>query len=211
DCSDPQPLQPVLYWWYVLELGFYFSLLLTLTHDVKRKDFYGYIIHHFMTITLMCYSYSANLMRIGVLVILLHDVSDIFLEAGKMLAYAKWNKAKNIMFIIFALVFFVSRLIFFPNKVIYTSYYVFQTNNHFFFGYYFSNALLMIAQSLNIFWSFLILKLFYKLLSEGQVGTNLLLTHPSYPQPMIISKGKGEERGGVLGVEVDHGNSGLLF
>ncbi|XP_036623037.1 ceramide synthase 4-like [Trichosurus vulpecula] len=168
-----QPLQPALYWWYLLQLSFYLSLLLTLTQDVKRKDFWQHIIHHFMSITLMFYSYSANLLRIGALVILLHDVSDVFLEACKMLVYAKWNIAKDIMFFIFGLVFLVSRLIVFPNKVIYTTYCVFQTNNQLFFGYYFSNALLMVAQSLNLFWSFLILKLFFKLFSEGQIKNDV--------------------------------------
>ncbi|XP_029466661.1 ceramide synthase 4 isoform X2 [Rhinatrema bivittatum] len=32
-----QPLLPVVYWYYVLELGFYWSLLLTMAFDVKRK------------------------------------------------------------------------------------------------------------------------------------------------------------------------------
>ncbi|XP_020833850.1 ceramide synthase 4-like [Phascolarctos cinereus] len=164
-----QPLQPAIYWWYILELSFYLSLLLTLNHDVKRKDFYGYIIHHFMAVSLISYSYSANFIYIGVLVMLLHDMSDVLLEAAKMIAYAKWKQAQNVTFILFGLVFFVTRLIFFPTKVIYNSYCIFQNNNQFFFGYYFCNALLMIAQSLNLFWFFLILKMFYKLLSQGQV------------------------------------------
>ncbi|XP_072457060.1 ceramide synthase 4-like isoform X2 [Notamacropus eugenii] len=164
-----QPLQPALYLWYILELSFYLSLLVTLTHDVKRKDFIVSIIHHFTTITLLSFSYSANLLRIGTLVMILHDVSDIFLEASKMLNYAKWDKAKNIMFIIFAVVFFISRLIFFPNKVIYTSYHVLKTNNQLFFGYYFSISLLLVSLSLNLYWSLLILKMLYKCFSEGQV------------------------------------------
>ncbi|XP_072457061.1 ceramide synthase 4-like isoform X3 [Notamacropus eugenii] len=90
-------------------------------------------------------------------------------QASKMLNYAKWDKAKNIMFIIFAVVFFISRLIFFPNKVIYTSYHVLKTNNQLFFGYYFSISLLLVSLSLNLYWSLLILKMLYKCFSEGQV------------------------------------------
>uniref|UniRef100_A0A5F8GPR7 Homeobox domain-containing protein n=1 Tax=Monodelphis domestica TaxID=13616 RepID=A0A5F8GPR7_MONDO len=33
---DPQPLQPTIYLWYLMELSFYFSLIFTLTFDVKR-------------------------------------------------------------------------------------------------------------------------------------------------------------------------------
>ncbi|XP_036596370.1 ceramide synthase 4-like [Trichosurus vulpecula] len=168
-----QPLQPALYWWYLLELSFYFSLLLTLTFDVKRKDFKEQVIHHFVTITLILFSYSANFLRIGALVLLLHDVSDIFMEACKMLIYTQWSRARDIMFVVFALVFFVSRLILFPIKVLYTTSYTFLTNYQVFFGYYFANALLMILQSLNAFWFFLILRMFYKLLSEGQVKNDV--------------------------------------
>uniref|UniRef100_A0A4X2MF62 Ceramide synthase 4 n=1 Tax=Vombatus ursinus TaxID=29139 RepID=A0A4X2MF62_VOMUR len=200
-CSSlyPLPPSPSL---FTSHLDYYVSLLIDL------PDFYGYVIHHFVTVTLIFYSYSANLVHIGVLVMLLHDVSDIFLETSKMIAYAKWKQAQNIIFILFGLVFFVSRLIFFPTKVIYNFYYVFQTNNQFFFGYYFSNSLLMVTQSLNLFWFFLILKVIYKFLSEGQVSTKLILAHSPYPQSLSISKGESKERG-VLEVKVGHGNSGL--
>ncbi|XP_027699867.1 ceramide synthase 4-like [Vombatus ursinus] len=168
-----QPLQPAIYWWYLLQLSCYFSLLLTLTLDVKRKDFKEQIIHHFVTITLIFFSYSANFVHIGTLVLLLHDVSDIFMEACKMLIYAQWSQARDIMFILFALVFFVSRLILFPIKVLYTTSYTFLTNYQVFFGYYFANALLMILQGLNVFWFFLILRMFYRFLSEGQVKNDI--------------------------------------
>ncbi|XP_043834258.1 ceramide synthase 4-like [Dromiciops gliroides] len=168
-----QPLHPGIYWWYLSELSFYFSLLLTLSFDVKRKDYQGHVIHHFMAVTLISYSYVVNFVHVGALTMLLHDVSDIFMEACKMLNYAKWKKAQDTVFVLFALVFFTSRLIIFPIKVIFDTYYVFQTNNHFFFGYYFSNALLVVAQSLNLFWSFLIFKMFCKLLSEGQLKNDM--------------------------------------
>ncbi|XP_072457062.1 ceramide synthase 4-like isoform X1 [Notamacropus eugenii] len=168
-----QPLQPVIYWWYLLELSFYISLLLTLTLDVKRKDFMGQVIHHFVTITLIFFAYSANFVNVGALVLLLHDVSDVFLEAYKMLSYAQWKLAREATFIIFTLVFLSTRLILFPNKVLYTTYYVVRSKDKFFFGYYFAITLLMVLQCLNVFWSFLILRMFYKFLSEGQAKNDV--------------------------------------
>ncbi|XP_007489577.2 ceramide synthase 4-like [Monodelphis domestica] len=90
-----------------------------------------------------------------------------------MLIYAQWKQAQNIVFILFALVFFVNRLILFPIKAIYTSYLVFLTKNQFFFGYYFANALLIVIECLNIFWSLLLAKAFYKFLSEGQIKNDI--------------------------------------
>ncbi|XP_020833859.1 ceramide synthase 4-like [Phascolarctos cinereus] len=173
DGYPKQPLQPAIYWWYLLELSFYLSLLITLTLDVKRKDFIGQVIHHFITITLIFFAYSANYVKVGALVLLLHDVSDVFLEAYKMLSYAQWKQARDDIFIFFTLVFLVTRLILFPKKVLYTTYYVAQKKSKFFFGYYFATTLLMALQGLNVYWSFLILKMFYRFLSEGQAKNDV--------------------------------------
>ncbi|KAM9101812.1 ceramide synthase 4-like [Sarcophilus harrisii] len=164
-----QPLKPAIYWWYLLEFGFYLSLITTLSFDVKRKDFREQIIHHFSAIILIYFSYCANYIRIGTLVMLLHDVSDVFLEAGKMFNYAQWKNSSEIVFIIFTVIFLFSRLILLPYRVLYTTIYDSMAAHKPFFGYYFSNALLFILQALNIFWSFLILQMFFKLIIIGKI------------------------------------------
>uniref|UniRef100_A0A8C0IRK9 Homeobox domain-containing protein n=1 Tax=Chelonoidis abingdonii TaxID=106734 RepID=A0A8C0IRK9_CHEAB len=77
-----QPLQRSVYWYYMMELSFALSLTFTMAFDVKRKDFKEQIVHHATTIILISYSYCANYLRIGSLVMLLHVSSTFLLEVG---------------------------------------------------------------------------------------------------------------------------------
>ncbi|XP_048198059.1 ceramide synthase 4 [Perognathus longimembris pacificus] len=168
-----QTLQPELYWWYLLELSFYISLLITLPFDIKRKDFSEQVIHHFVTITLLSFSYFSNLLRIGSLVLLLHDSADYLLEVGKMLSYAGYGSACTAVFFVFSAVFFFTRLIIFPTQIIYSTWFESIENSGPFFAYYFFNALLMMLQVLHIYWFCLILRMIYNVLGKGQVGSDV--------------------------------------
>ncbi|XP_031587898.1 ceramide synthase 2-like isoform X1 [Oreochromis aureus] len=168
ECWRQYPLQPMEgahYWYYMLELGFYGSLLLRISVDVKRKDFKEQVIHHLATIFLLSFSYCANYIRIGTLVMLLHDSSDILLESAKMFNYgAGWRKSCDTLFVVFAVVFLVTRLVIFPSKIIHTTLVLSMEVFEPFAGYYFFNILLMVLQALHIFWAGLILRMVYKFL-----------------------------------------------
>ena len=62
-----------IYWYYTLELAFYFSLLVTQFFDVKRKDWLQMFVHHIVTILLLLFSYACNFTRVGAVVLFLHD------------------------------------------------------------------------------------------------------------------------------------------
>lgn len=73
---------------YAVEMGFYaFSIPHLLLFETKRKDFFVMVMHHLVTLLLIAFSLSFNFMRIGVPVMALHDVCDIFLEGAKAFKY----------------------------------------------------------------------------------------------------------------------------
>nr|XP_040039695.1 ceramide synthase 2-like isoform X1 [Gasterosteus aculeatus aculeatus] len=172
ECWRGYPKQPVAvahYWYYILELGFYLSLLLCVSVDVKRKDFKEQVIHHIATVFLIGFSYCANYVRVGTLVMLVHDSSDFLLESAKMFHYAGWTRTCDSLFVVFALAFLVTRLVVFPGRVVHTTLVLSLEFFQPFFGYYFFNTLLLVLQALHIFWAYLILRMLYKFVFLGKV------------------------------------------
>lgn len=160
-------LLPSQYWYYMLELGFYTSLLFSVASDVKRKDFTEQIIHHVATITLVSFSWCVNYLRAGTLIMLVHDSADYLLELAKMFNYARWKNACNYIFILFAAIFIVTRLIIFPFRIMYCTLVYPMTLYTPFFIYYLFNGLMMVLQCLHIFWAALILRMAFKFLTSN--------------------------------------------
>ncbi|RXN20563.1 ceramide synthase 2-like protein [Labeo rohita] len=147
------------YWYYIVEMSFYLSLVLRITFDVKRKDFKEQIIHHWATLTLLAFSWCGNYIRVGTLVMLVHDSSDILLESAKIFNYAKWERTCNGIFVVFAVVFIATRIIIFPFWIIHCTWVYPPDYYPPFFGYYFFNLMLVILLMLHIFWAYLILRM----------------------------------------------------
>ena len=74
--------------------------------------------HHVATLILLSASWITNMVRIGSLVLIVHDVVDWLLEISKLTNYAKWERTCETCFCIFASVWFASRLVYFPLVVI---------------------------------------------------------------------------------------------
>ncbi|XP_027891298.1 ceramide synthase 2a [Xiphophorus couchianus] len=158
------PLLTSQYWYYMIELGFYVSLIFSVASDVKRKDFKEQIVHHVATILLISFSWLVNYIRAGTLIMLVHDASDYLMESAKMFNYAGWKKTCNFIFTVFAAVFIITRLIIFPFWIIYATGVYPLSLYPTFFGFYFFNGLLVVLLILHIFWTGLILRMVIKFL-----------------------------------------------
>ena len=103
---------------YIFELGFWLSCCLYLGFETRRKDFIEMFIHHMSTVALILGSYLTNLGRPGILVMMIHDVGDIFLYSAKSAQYRKFGSLADALFAMFAVVFYISRWFIFPRFVI---------------------------------------------------------------------------------------------
>lgn len=161
---------------YLIEIGFYIQAVpFLLFEEVRRKDWLESLVHHIVTLVLMYYSWYANFTRAGVMVMLLHDISDIFLEAAKLARYAEREDMATGLFATFALSWVILRVILFPIMVVSRIVidpvvliavpYNINPQPH----YAILSTLFMLLYFLHLYWTWLIWKVIERQLTKGGV------------------------------------------
>lgn len=122
---------------YVWQICWYLSALFYLVFlEPRLKDFWVMFVHHIVTIILLCYSHYFQLHSLGVMVLMVHDLNDVFLEGAKAATNISrkgfWNHMSTINFVFLLISWFIFRLYLFPFHVIGTIWteavYYFQVN-----------------------------------------------------------------------------------
>lgn len=154
---------------YLVELGFYWSLVFTLLTDHARKDFWEMTVHHIVTILLIYFSWAANFVRIGTLVLLVHDVADTWMASAKMAKYSRHQTLCEFLFAIFMVVWTVSRLYAYPFWVLNSS--VFESHDFVdhFPAYWLFNGLLSILLCLHCIWTVMIYRIAFQKITHGNL------------------------------------------
>lgn len=168
-----QPFPEDLKWFYITELSFYMALLATHFNDTKRKDYAQQLLHHIATIILIAGSYLMAHFRYGSVIMLLHDASDYWLEAAKLAKYAKLQKTCDVLFVVFAALFYLTRWIYFPFWVCFP----WWRDNAKLAGPmqssftipYICLYLCFVLLALHLYWGFLIGKMIYNFTKTGTV------------------------------------------
>ncbi|KJH42442.1 Longevity-assurance protein [Dictyocaulus viviparus] len=169
-----------IWWYYILETSFYWALLIgTLFIDIRRADFKQMMFHHAITILLLYLSWAMNMVRVGTLVLFIHDAADIFIEMAKIARYAQWKGALTILFVIFIVVWTTTRLIYYPFWILWSVW--FDAPELIQSSYQWTNIwqrpivprILMVMLSLllilHIFWTYIILKVAFKSVTCGEL------------------------------------------
>ncbi|KAI6187134.1 TRAM LAG1 CLN8-like proteiny domain containing protein [Aphelenchoides besseyi] len=167
--------------YYMIQMGFYISLLIGSITDVRRSDFWEMFIHHIVTISLLSFSWTVNFVRLGSLILLSHDLSDPFLEGAKLIRYTRrFPGLANVVFVVFLICWTVTRLIYFPFVLVLTGicdgpaliqpdYEVFNLSQK----PYAPRVLLFLLlclMVLHIFWTYLIFKIVIRALRSGEAA-----------------------------------------
>lgn len=98
---------------------------------------------------------------------LLHDVSDPFMETAKVFMYCKHQFFANIFFVIFATTFIISRCVIYPICAVAPLFY--SKNTELAPGFLPFRHGLCVIQVLDLFWSYLILKMIARHIIYGDV------------------------------------------
>ena len=186
-------------YYYQIELGAYIHQLMWT--EVSRSDSLEMAVHHLTTILLIVGSYVTNFTRIGASILLLHDISDVFLESAKVFNYiskargGKWaSSVCDSLFALFAISFLIARLIVYPKYLVHSFLFEAPEIMGYWPGYPVFAGLLLILQGLHIFWFYLILRMIPSLLSTGIQKDERSDDEAESDQCSKISTNKSEER-----------------
>ncbi|KXJ13604.1 ceramide synthase 1 [Exaiptasia diaphana] len=162
-----------IYILYVIQTGFYLhSIYATFFMDKWRKDSIVMILHHVLTICLLAFSFAIRYHNIGVIVLYLHDIADVFLEFTKICVCFKSrsedcriaDRLVNFGFLMFAFVWAKCRLYQYPYRVLYvtghTSMKIVPEGKF----YLFFNFMLWALFVMNIYWFHFIILLIWRVI-----------------------------------------------
>lgn len=109
------------YFYYLTYMTWYFQKLMTDPFEYDRSDFLPMMIHHWATCGVIFLSYWISCHRIGVLVMFLHDPSDLFLALAKVFRYIHKETASTLCFLVMIASWGYTRVWCFPRYPIYGS------------------------------------------------------------------------------------------
>lgn len=165
---------------YMCQCGYYmYSIGALLIWETRRKDFYIMMSHHIITSILIGFSYITRFFRIGIVILVLHDTCDVFMEVAKVSKYSEKEMAASLGFGCFAISWFLLRLILFPFWIIKASSChsvepLIEANYFPRAFYYTFNTMLCTILVFHIYWWKLICEMILRQLqNRGKVGEDI--------------------------------------
>ncbi|XP_051122401.1 ASC1-like protein isoform X2 [Andrographis paniculata] len=160
---------------YMYTGGFYmYSIFALIFWETRRSDFGVSMGHHVVSSLLIVLSYIFRFVRVGSVVLALHDATDVFLEIGKMSKYSGAERLASCSFVAFVVLWVLLRLIYYPFWVLRSTSYEFilfvDKEKLKVVGpiyYYIFNTLLFSLLVLHIYWWVLMFRMLVKQIQAG--------------------------------------------
>ena len=159
-----------IYCFYLIEMAKYLQLSIGMLIYQRKNDFWISFTHHLCTLILMYFCWVLNFVRIGALIMFVHDTSDPWLDLTKMMVYCKKKRLSEILFVIFVLLWILSKDIIYPVVLLYSTTieapkYLPVTK----FVFISFNVFLYILLLVQIVWTFTLLKVIVKKMKGGEL------------------------------------------
>jgi len=116
----------------------------------------------------LAFSWFSNLVRIGTVVLLLHDCADILIEGAKMSKYANKERLAEGIFAIFLVLWTVTRLGLYPFYVLHSVIFEAPSITPIFHAFRMLTGMLILLQILHLFWTYYIIKSLLDILLRGK-------------------------------------------
>jgi len=154
----------VLY--FEMEVAWYISSLICLLINRDLKDFWAMLLHHLITPAEVFYSYDCGYAAIGLVIMFLHDTSDVCLHLAKTFHNERLRRLTDMMFVVFALVFFITRLVLLPMCPY--AYFTHPGDHHSQCGDALASMCSLLV-GLHVYWFYLIIAMIVRFASVGEV------------------------------------------
>lgn len=149
-----------LWWYYMVSLGYYWSMCASHFFTHRRKDATQLLVHHILTILLLVFSWICNFVRIGSLVLLVHECVDIPMQLAKMCKLAGHRHLMDPLFAVFLIIWLSTRTGLYPFWIMHTTLFRAHVIAQMFYPvYYIFNFMLLLLLFLHICWTYLILRI----------------------------------------------------
>ena len=151
--------------YYLLELSYHAHSLVFHVITVKRNDFIEMTLHHTCAVLLVIFSYFANWVRIGSLVLFLHDIADVMAYSVKAVVDTKYTALTLSAYAGLLVAWGYTRLYVFPFHVIAHSMIPDSPKSFVWITSYF---MIWTLQMLHIYWYILFLIMGYRFAVSGK-------------------------------------------
>ncbi|KAG0718072.1 Ceramide synthase 6 [Chionoecetes opilio] len=166
-----QSLDEWVWIYYMVSLGFYWSMTITHFFQHRRKDSMQLFVHHLVTILLISFSWVVNFVRMGTLVLVVHECGDIPMLLAKICKLCGSQRGMDGFFVVFLILWLCTRVGLYPFWIMRTTLFRAHVILKMWYPiYYILNGLMLGLLVIHIMWTYLILRIVVRMLLFKEVS-----------------------------------------